>query len=181
MPLSRAAGVLGLALSSFAIAVAAPASAPSRCEGAGGRAAQGSEAALARASLCLVNRERRKRGLRPLRANRRLARAARRHAADMLRHGYFSHQSRSGANFVSRIRRTGYLRRAHAWLVGENIALGRGRSTTPAAIVRAWMHSPPHRASILRGSFRELGAGVALRTSGAGKAFYVQEFGAVRR
>jgi uncharacterized protein YkwD len=144
---------------------------------------QSSDADLARASLCLVNRERRRRGLRPLRASGKLSLAARRHASDMLRHGYFSHQSRSGASFVRRIRSTGYLHGARAWLVGENIALGRGRSSTARAILRAWMHSPPHRASILRPSFRELGAGVASSASrrGGRKAIYVQEFGVVRR
>jgi uncharacterized protein YkwD len=181
MPLSRAAGVLGLALCTLSIAVPATALSPSTCEGAGAQATHSSPAAMARASLCLVNRERRKRGLRPLRSNRRLALAARRHAADMLRHGYFSHNSRSGASFVSRIKKTGYLRRARLWLVAENIAYGSGGGASPRAIVRAWMHSPPHRHSILDASFKELGSGVAVGASHHGKALYVQDFGLVRR
>jgi uncharacterized protein YkwD len=45
-------------------------------------------------------------------------------------------------------------------MVGENIARGEGGRGTPVAIVRAWMHSPPHRAEILSGRLRDVGVGV---------------------
>jgi uncharacterized protein YkwD len=113
-------------------------------------------------TLCLINAERRARGLRRLKLSRRLSRAARRHSRDMVHRRYFSHWSLSGRTFVDRIRRTGYLRLARRWFVGENIAWGSGNRAPVRAIVAAWMHSPGHRANILNRSFRQIGIGVAL-------------------
>jgi uncharacterized protein YkwD len=134
-----------------------------------------------RATLCLVNAERRARGLRPLRANARLARASLGHAKDMVVRSYFSHFSLSGENFVVRIRRSGYFRGTGSWTVGENLAWGVGPAATPSQIVQAWMASPAHKANILNGRFRELGIGIALgvpiQGGGAG-ATYDTGFGA---
>ena len=57
-------------------------------------------------------------------------------------------------------RRSGYMRSARRWRVGENLAWGAGGKSTPKAIVRAWMHSPPHRKAILTRSYRDVGLGV---------------------
>jgi uncharacterized protein YkwD len=108
------------------------------------------------ATLCLLNAERRKRHLKPLRLNKKLSLASRRHARTMAVRDFFAH-----GDFVGRIRAARYLRGAHSWMVGENIAWGSQRLGTPAAIVRAWMHSPGHRANILSRSFREVGIGVS--------------------
>jgi uncharacterized protein YkwD len=99
----------------------------------------------------------------------------------MVHRDYFSHDSLSGASFVDRIRRTGYLSGPRSWIVGENLAWGSGDRSSPASIVRAWMHSPGHRANILQGRFREVGIGLA---SGAPEsvagpaATYATDFGA---
>ena len=101
--------------------------------------------------------------MRPLRLSSQLSDAARRHAADMERRHYFSHVSRDGSDFVKRIRRTGYFRRAGSWYVGENLAWGAGPNrSSPRGIVAAWMNSPPHRHNILDSRFREVGIGVAV-------------------
>jgi uncharacterized protein YkwD len=136
-----------------------------------------------RATLCVLNAERRARRMRPLRINRRLSRAARRHARDMVRRRYFSHDSLSGADFVDRIRRAGYLRRTRSWLVGENLAWGSGERSTPRSIMRAWMASRGHRANILGGRFREIGIGVAHGApvgASSPAATYATEFGSRR-
>jgi uncharacterized protein YkwD len=136
-----------------------------------------------RATLCVLNAERRARRLRPLRLNRRLSRASRRHARDMVRRRYFSHDSLSGADFVDRIRRTGYLRSARRWSVGENLAWGSGERATPRSILRAWMGSRGHRANILTARFREIGIGVAYgapRGASSPAATYATSFGARR-
>ena len=134
------------------------------------------------ATLCLLNRERRKRGLPSLRYNRRLATAASRHARDMVRRGYFAHNSLDGRNFVDRIMRTRYVRRrSGGWVLGENLAWGSGSRATPRSIVRAWMRSPGHRNNILNRRFREIGVALVLRAPapGQGRAVtYVTEFGA---
>lgn len=139
----------------------------------------GDLAAARPAVLCLVNAERTHRGLEPLREAPKLRAAARRFAHQMVQRQVFSHDRRG---MVRRIRRTGYLRHARHWSVGENIAWGGGPSAAPAAIVRAWMASPPHRRNILDRRFRHLGIGVAggAPVDGSGGATYVTDFG-VRR
>jgi uncharacterized protein YkwD len=130
------------------------------------------------ATLCLINAERRQRGLKPLRQNGRLAIAGKRHAADMVRARYFAHDSRSGREFHERILLTGYARGRRATL-GENLAWGTGDSATPRSIVEGWMNSPAHRANILRGQFREIGIAIVRGTPskpGDG-ATYATEFG----
>lgn len=118
---------------------------------------------LAQATLCLLNAERGRYQLRPLAANNSLSRAATRHAGDMETRHYFSHVSLDGSNFVQRIKRTGYLRGVSSWFVGENLAWGAGdHRSTAQGIVEAWMQSPPHRANILNGRFREIGIGIVL-------------------
>ena len=111
---------------------------------------------------CLLNAERRSRGLRPLRSNSRLARAARLHSRDMVSKRYFSHDARDGRSMLDRIRAAGYLRARAAFTVGENIGWGSGSLASPRALVRAWMDSPPHRANILHRRYREIGIGLVL-------------------
>ena len=144
-----------------AVAAATTSSAPPATASAypcGGSASahisQASSAAFRGATACLLNRERARHGLRPLRLNSRLSRAAHRHSRAMVARRFFAH----GA-FAARIRHTGYMRGARRWSVGENIAWGSGPQGSPQAIVRAWMNSPPHRRNIL-GRFREVGIGV---------------------
>lgn len=176
-----AAAALALALAAPAGASAERATSSAACAAAGAHPRAVSTAVIRNATLCLLNAERRKRGLRPLRHNRRLATAASRHARDMVRHKYFSHRSRSGATFVDRILRTRYVRsrRGH-WVLGENLAWGSGRYATPASIVRSWMRSPGHRRNILDRRFREIGIALVRRAPRRGHsraATYVTEFG----
>lgn len=118
---------------------------------------------LARAAVCLINQKRAARGLRRLRLNNRLSRAARRHTRDMVRHRYFDHVSRRGKDVVDRLYGTGYLGGRFSWTVGENIAWGAGGRGTPRRIVRAWMHSPGHRQNMLSPRFRDIGIGIKAR------------------
>ena len=116
-----------------------------------------------RSLLCLVNRERRARGLRRLSPSRQVRRAADRHASEMVRKRFFSHQSPSGATLVVRVRRTGWLRQARRYALGE--ALGfQGRGGTPRKVFRRLMASAPHRAVLLNRGFRQIGVGVARGT-----------------
>jgi uncharacterized protein YkwD len=126
-------------------------------------------------TLCLLNAQRHAHGLRPLHLSKKLSRAARRHSQSMSFHHYFAH-----GDFVGRIRATHYLAGYRSWIVGENIAWGSQQFGTPAAIVDAWMHSPPHRANILNGSFRQIGIGVSRGAPVAGISdgvTYTTDFG----
>ena len=134
-----------------------------------------------RALLCLVNRERARAGVPPLRLNRCLARAAAGHARDMVRQRYFAHESRDGTGFDERILATGYAPRGARWTVGENLAWGAAPAGDAAWVMAAWMHSRDHRANLLRASFRDVGlaavAGAPAGGDGA-RATWAAEFGA---
>jgi uncharacterized protein YkwD len=150
------------------------------CAKAGALPGEASADELARASVCLLNKHRAKRGLRKLRLNGRLSAAARSHTQDMVSRRYFSHVSRGGTDVVDRLSRVGYMRGARAWSVGENLAWGAGERSTPRRIVRAWMNSAGHRANILNGRFREVGVGVVLSSPngrGSEAATYTHTFG----
>jgi len=131
---------------------------------------------------CLVNVERARHGLRSLRSDARLNAAADQHSADMVARGYFAHVTPEGASVTDRVRQTGYLGGSHDWALGEDIGWGTGSLSTPSAIFRAFMHSPPHRRVILDRDFRQIGIGVAQGVPVAGQAggaTFVLDFGDV--
>jgi uncharacterized protein YkwD len=103
--------------------------------------------------LTVMNEARIAHGLQPLRADRRLERAARSHSSKMLRTGVFFH----GA-FNARIRRVG----VRAPRVGENLAWGAGRVSPARTIVRMWLASPAHRMNLLHPGYRLVGVGALL-------------------
>lgn len=129
-------------------------------------------------TLCLINAERRARGLSPLGAHARLARAARRHSHDMVARSYFSHVSPGGSSLGDRLRRVGYPRGC-AWSGGEALAWGTGSKASPASRVAGWMNSAPHRALLLDQGYRDIGIGVADGSPGdhGRGATYTAEFG----
>ncbi len=110
-----------------------------------------------------TNAERRAAGLTALQPDDVLAAVARAHSADMLRRGFFDHLNLEGESPEDRVTA------AHRRLIGlvsENIWEGTRHSiATPAEIageiVRGWMHSPGHRANILRRESTHLGVGLA--------------------
>ncbi len=142
-----------------------------------------SQPVIARTTLCLLNSERRARGLSSLRLSRPLSRAASGHSRDMVSRSYFAHTAPGGPSLVQRVRKTGYLKSAHRWRVGENIAWGAGGKSSAEAIVTAWMHSPQHRKAILTRAYRDVGIGVAAGVPSAGQAggaTYTADFGVKR-
>ena len=160
-------------------AVAAPSVAgAATCSGANSTPAELGQGATVQTTLCLLNQERASRGLGKLRADAKLHRAADGHADDMVAKKYFDHDSKSGASFTTRIKRTGWTRSRCSWTVGENICWGSGSLATPASMVDGWMKSSGHRANILARDFRMIGIGVAngAPTGGSG-ATYATDFG----
>lgn len=99
-----------------------------------------------------VNATRTAHGVAPLRVDDALTRAARFHSRQQLAAGRLEH-----GDFLSRLRRFD----AHGGALGENLAWGSGSYGRAAAIVRAWLNSPPHRANLLSRVFRRVGLGVA--------------------
>lgn len=166
-----------------ALAVPAPASAAKRCANATTIPDATNLAQIKKATLCLLNVERRARGRVRLRANGQLAKAARRYSATMVRQGFFDHVSPSGSTLGSRIRAgTSYLEGpVSRWSLGENLAWGSRELATPKQIVRSWMRSPGHKRNILDRRFRHVGIGVVLGApedvGGQPAATYTTNFG----
>ena len=101
-----------------------------------------------------MNRERASRGLKPLRVNDELSAAAVDRIDDMFTKHYFNHVSPDGLQPWTWADKRGYSYRA----IGENLAVG---YPTAAAVVDGWMHSPGHRANVLKPVFDEVGVAVA--------------------
>jgi hypothetical protein len=120
-----------------------------------------------RAMVDATNEQRKQQELQPLTPDEKLFAAARKHSADMASEKTLSHDLR-GKGAADRVRDTGY----RYFEVGENIAFN---DPTPQVAVNAWMHSPPHRANILRNDFTEIGVGIA--RSADGQPYYTQVFG----
>jgi uncharacterized protein YkwD len=165
-------------------AVASASSAP--CAGTTLVPSSADTAAVSVATLCLVNQIRSAHHLRALHANSSLLGVATSQVRTMLNWDYFSDVRPSGQTPLALVRVTRYHAHAAAMSVGQNIAWGTGSFATPAHIVAEWMASPPHRAVILTGKYRDAGVGVTpavpgvLRKGPEGGATYAMEFGARR-
>lgn len=115
----------------------------------------------------LVNAERAKVGLAPLKVNTNLANMAKVKAEDMRDLKYFSHQSPTYGSPFEMMKTFG-IRYSYA---GENIAAGQ---KTPEDVMKSWMNSPGHKANILSKNFTEIGVGLA--KGGSYGTYWVQEF-----
>lgn len=142
---------------------------------------------LQRATRCLINRERTKRGLKALKANTPLQKSSDWQAQDMLANVYFDHSRPGGPEFSERILRFGYADGADGYFIGENIAWASASIASPKKMVSLWMHSPPHRRNILTKGFRDQavsalwsdgGVGGDYADSGGPFLIYVNQFGA---
>jgi uncharacterized protein YkwD len=149
--------IAGTLVAATAALIPAAPTIASSCAGTQTGAAGLSQEALEDAIVCLINEERARAGVRPVRANGTLRQAAAAHSQDMVSNGYFEHTSLSGRTFMDRITSAGYTRGTRRWLVGENLVWGSGDRSSPQAMVDGWMGSPAHRANLLRGRFREVG------------------------
>lgn len=136
--------------------------------------------AIAAATLCIVNAERKVKGIGELSENAQLAAAAHGHAADMVAKSYFAHDGLDGSSMTDRIAATGYIPRSGTWSLGENLAWGTGGLSTPRSIVNSWMNSQGHRENLLNARYKELGQGIVIgnpsKDNGLG-ATYAHTFG----
>ncbi len=170
----------GIAVVALSLALSpAPAAAHGGCAGAKKRPGNLTTAQLRGATLCLINHMRHRHGLGSVHPQRNLRRAATGHSADMVRRDYFSHYSPGGGSIQTRIGGSGYLRGAGSYTFGEIIGGGTSHSGSPKGVVKAWMHSAPHRGAILTGSFHDAGVGVARGFPGQGRrgATFTVDFG----
>lgn len=111
-----------------------------------------------------VNAERAKNGLRALKQDTAMTRAANVRAAEIARK--FSHTRPNGARGMTALAEAGVSYRA----AGENIAMGQ---TSAQQVMSAWMGSSGHRANILSSRFGRIGVGQAVIN---GRTYWVQLF-----
>ncbi|MCS5696829.1 CAP domain-containing protein [Desulfofundulus thermocisternus] len=100
----------------------------------------------------LINQERARYGLAPLKVNMELVKVARLKARDMVEKGYFSHNSPTYGSPFEMMSQFGITYR----YAGENLA---GAPTVEMAHNNL-MNSPGHRANILNANYKEIGIGV---------------------
>ncbi|HEX8156973.1 MAG TPA: CAP domain-containing protein [Solirubrobacteraceae bacterium] len=131
-----------------------------------------------RAVLCLLNAERAARGLSALALDARLQIAAERHSQDMGARDFFDHVTPAGVGVTARVRAAGFP--SSGGNLAEILAWGSGPFGRPAIIVKGWMTSPRHRATILNAAMRQIGIGIALDAPEpdvvAGGATYTVDF-----
>jgi uncharacterized protein YkwD len=140
-------------IAALALGLASPATAtPMR-----GHERQTAIPSLAQRILVLLNRVRTEHGLAPLELDPSLTRAATQHTSEMLRDGYFGHDSADGASFTRRL--APYTATAGHWSVAENLLWASGPLDADRAIA-IWMESPEHRANILAPRWRQIGIAV---------------------
>lgn len=112
--------------------------------------------------LELLNRERGQAGLNPLVRDATIDTVARAHSMDMLRRGYFGHETPEGTSPFDRMLEGGVRFRVAA----ENLAL----APTVEIAHQGLMESPGHRANVLGPEFGRVGIG-AVRVNGMGRVF----------
>jgi uncharacterized YkwD family protein/spore coat assembly protein SafA len=112
----------------------------------------------------LVNAERAKQGIVPLKSDWELSRVARYKSQDMKDKSYFSHTSPTYGSPFQMMKDFGISYKSAA----ENIAKG---YKTPSAVVNGWMNSSGHRANILNERFTHIGVGYV-----ADGSFWTQMF-----
>jgi uncharacterized protein YkwD len=117
--------------------------------------------------LELANRERARAGLPPLQKDEGLTQAARKHGAAMAAQKKLSHQFSGEPSLVHRLAANTKTRLDQA---GENVAFAGSVDQAQDSL----MHSPPHRANLLNGSYNVAGFSVVR----SGSLLYVtQDFG----
>lgn len=102
----------------------------------------------------LANVEREAAGCAALSIDDKLMTAAQRHSQDQADNKKMTHTGSNGSSLGDRVKAVGY----QFGTAGENVAWNQ---QSPAAVMKAWMNSPGHKANILNCSFTEIGVGIA--------------------
>lgn len=152
--------------------------------------------ALERRVFELINTERLRLGLKPLKLDARLSDIARAHSRDMGRRDFFDHINPDGKNLTDRARAAKYRCTKYE---GDTIRMGlaenifqnnlydrifiRGERTNyewnsaekiAVSTMNGWMESPGHRRNILDGAYDRTGVGIDIATND--KVFITQLF-----
>lgn len=150
---------LAALLAFAALAAGAPDSAQAGCNKSGKAVKNISKQTARNAMVCLFNKGRSAPNLRRVAG---LKTSAQNHSGVMAAKQCFSHQCPGEPSLKERVARTGYLRGAEGYELGE-IIICRPANATPRELVRLWLNSSSHRAVIQKSSFNHVGVGLSIR------------------
>jgi uncharacterized protein YkwD len=119
---------------------------------------------------CLFNKER---SAKNVKRHGALKKAAQGHSAVMASQRCVSHQCSGEANLPVRVSRTGYLRGASSYKLGE-IVLADSAKSSSREIVRRWVNSSGHRAVLMDSAYDHVGIGLSIRD---GSVYATGDFG----
>lgn len=108
----------------------------------------------------LINGYRATRGLKPLKLEKHLTRAAQLHSQDLAKGDRISHKGSDGSDPWGRVKSTGYRPR----LAAENVGAGQ---MSFAEVLQGWKESPGHRRNLLLADATQMG--IALETNPGSK------------
>jgi uncharacterized protein YkwD len=126
---------------------------------------------IERRAFALTNAARRQSNLPPLTWDPELCRMARLHSENMVRRGFFSHETPDGQHLGDRAHAIGI---EHFHALAENIAYNQGYDDPGEFTVGRWMLSPGHRANILSPEYQQSAIGVYVAPDGT--VYVTQEF-----
>ena len=152
------------------LAVGMPAAAQANCNHSGDPVRSISKKNARAAIACLFND---RRSAPNVKRRGDIEKAAQNHTGVMVRQWCLSHQCSGEPNLKVRVERTGYLRGASGYELGEIILNGPAKSSA-RQIVSRWMNSSGHRAVIVKSSYDHVGVGLAIRN---GVVFATGDFG----
>ena len=118
----------------------------------------------------LINAYRKSKGLKPLRIDVKLTRAAKAHARDLARWDRISHYGSDGSNPWDRVKRTGY----NAKLAAENVGTGQ---KTIEEVFRGWKKSPGHNKNLLLADAEQMGIALVYDPKTEFKTFWTLVIG----
>ncbi len=113
-----------------------------------------------------LNAEREKAGLKPLKADEKLAKVAVLHGKDMFSRGYLSHYTPEGKSAFDRMKAAGI----SSFFAGENLAIAADTDEAMTGLLA----SPGHKANMLSGDYGKVG--IAVFDGGVHGKIFVQEF-----
>lgn len=113
---------------------------------------QAAESGFAEELLAAINALRSGEGLAPLTRNPQLDGVSQTHSDSMVRSDFIGHAGPDGRDLQLRVEDAGYRYR----LLAENIAAG---PDSPAAVLEAWLESPPHAHNLRLVDASEIGLG----------------------
>jgi uncharacterized protein YkwD len=121
-------------------------------------------------ALHLINAYRKKSGLRPLKIDPLLTKAAKAHSEDLSRWDRISHYGSDGSNPWDRVGRTGFKAR----LAAENVGTGQ---TTLKEVMEGWKKSPGHNKNLLLKDATRMGIALVHNPKSEFKTFWTLVLG----